>query len=441
MAYPINGLAAACPVFSTQKKIFPVISTSRSVWFGGNTEKEKTEFSYQQELERLRATERPILRKTILKQVPMIFVRTLFPASLMSSVSGLPNLLKASSALDDGLKAQAKFAATKNLDALNAYLPYRNQLVSIGNKEQLAQYDAVLKKVAKEAEFYEMGSPAQFQKQLMASWKTLDYKQESRKVGGQNQWKALWKFFSDRKFRQTTQSQQFNMQGKYIDALSPQKLAAQFKGLKRLSAQDDATRYLVAGQIADLFFKKPQYLEGVLKSSKGHPLRFLINKDSPTMALGSCMNGLNVITLNKTFLWLPKGKNTTAQHEFIHAASGENGLVGDVLPFMSTSQKEEFKEARSWLLAQHETKGSSLYGKLKFWLTGKTATGIRNYAFFNDYEFLTVTLDAFKTNPKGLCQTKAGQKIYDIYKALFGLDPLKDLPQTKPVLKSRKEQF
>jgi hypothetical protein len=288
----------------------------------------------------------------------------------------------------------------------------------------------VLKKVAQEAEFYEMGSPSQFQKQLTGSWETLDYKLEARKVGGENQWKALWKFFSDRKSRQALQNQLFNLQGQYIDALSPQKLAAQFKDVQRLSAQDDATRYLVAGQIADLFFKNPQYLDAVLKSSKGHPLRFLINKDSPTMALGSCINGLNVITLNKTFLWLPKGKNTTAQHEFVHAASGEKGLVGDVLPFMSAPQQKEFKEARSWLVDQHEAKGSSLYGKLKFWLTGKTATGIRNYAFFNDYEFLTVTLDAFKTNPKGLCQTKAGQKIYDIYKALFGLDPLKELPQT-----------
>lgn len=372
------------------------------------------------------------MRKLLAKQVPLLFACGLFPASVMSSLTMFPYFFKAPGMLEDSLKVQAKFATTHNLEDLHEYLPYRKRLAESGDKKQLAQYDAVLNRVLNEAEFYEMGSPGDFQKQLGRTWKTPLYRKESDGPFDGKTLRTIWKFLSSREFRQQFQGQQFQLQGKYIDALTPEKLAKPFESLSPLSKRDDPTRYLVAGQVADLFFKHPEYLDGVMNSSRGFPLRFLITKDSPTLALGSYINGLNVITLNKTCLWLPKGKNTTAQHEFVHAASGGHGVVGDLLPFMSEQQQKDFKIARSSLVAQHEQQGSSWYGRLKYFLTGKTATGIRNYAFFNDYEFLTVTLDTFKKNPKGLCQTEAGKSVYHIYKELLGLDPLRELPHAGP---------
>ena len=386
------------------------------------------EKDYQEELSRIQNTEKPIIRKTIIKQLLIMPLTLCFPASLLPSISGLAKLYKIPQKMAESFKVQAKFAVTHDLNDLNLYLPYRKRLVGQGDKVAVAKYDAVLNRVLEQAEFYETTKPAKVSKKLHQLWASPQYKEESKKLTDGKPFKYLWKFFSDRKFRLVARNDAQQLQKKYIKGLSKEKISTALQDLNNLSSQDRATKYLVAGQITDLLYKNPNYLDHVLQNKHDFPLRFIITKDSPTMALGSFHDGMNTIMLNKTFLWFPPGKNTTAQHEFIHASSGHSGLVGDLLPYMSPGQQTKFKEARNWLVEQHETKGSSIWGKLRYWFTGKTQTGIRNYAFFNDYEFLTVTLDAFKTNPKDLCQTDAGKTIYEIYKETFGLDPLKELP-------------
>ena len=121
-------------------------------------------------------------------------------------------------------------------------------------------------------------------------------------------------------------------------------------------------------------------------------------------------------------------QNTTAQHEFIHCASELNYKARTSLPTMSDEQKRQFKAARNALIERHETLNCGWFSRLKYWVTGNPVNGFRPYAFANNSEFITASLDAFKTNPKGLCKTESGKQIYGIYKELFRIDPLNDLP-------------
>jgi Mlc titration factor MtfA (ptsG expression regulator) len=101
------------------------------------------------------------------------------------------------------------------------------------------------------------------------------------------------------------------------------------------------------------------------------------------------------------------------------------------LGFMNEIQKKEFKAARKELKKQFRTQDKSWLGGFRFILPFKScqanSTGIRSYGFINNLEFLTVSLDTFMQEPVKLCSTKPGQKIYDVYKAVFKLDPLNDL--------------
>jgi len=383
--------------------------------------------AYQQELMRIQRAEKPLIRNLMGKQVFLMSLRLFFPASYMSSLKNFTQLFKMPEVMAEAYKVQARFAVTHDLNDLNPYLPYRQFLKKQGDQKTLAEYDKVLQHVLKQAEFYETSQPKKLQKDLKALWSNKAYRKELRTLTGNNLFKFMWNFLRYSDYRTEFLQKSMQLQQKHMETLNNQKLLTIFKTLKPLPSKDIATKTLVAGEITDLFFKNPGYLEQVLKNNKGFPLRFVITKDAPKFAVGSLLPGLNTITLNRSLLWYPPGENTTAQHEFIHAASGHNGMVGELLPYMSPSQQTQFKNAREWLMKQHETKASSFLGKMKYRLIGKSVTGIRNYAFANNYEFLTVTLDTFKSNPQGLCQTEAGKSIYAIYKDLFGLDPLNEL--------------
>ncbi len=172
-------------------------------------------------------------------------------------------------------------------------------------------------------------------------------------------------------------------------------------------------------------------------TSKGEerPLRIILTqKKAP--AGGQYLTGLNLIWINRVALWgkVANHKNSVAQHEFIHALSDYDNL--ETLPafLMNDDQKRRFLQAREALVKQYSQK-DKVIGDTVICLDGtsKTSTGLRYYAFMNDAEFLTVSLDTFKYAPQDLCKTEAGENLYNLYKEIFKIDPLNDL---KPARKT-----
>lgn len=350
------------------------------------------------------------------------------------------------------LKKRALYNLSADPAELVEFLPYRQKLVGKNEHQDLRQYDQLVAAIMDKAEFYEAEkitlvgkAVSNLQNNILNN--VLNEKPEKQGItpknsiahqnGVNNIWHKIRYFLSivfypkNNLQRRQTQSRTTYTLGSRIFKLIPdQTLLKQLtqSGLKPLA--DPSTRYLIASSITELLFKNPEQAKNLLNNPK-HPLRFVVGKEASKFTLGQFRPGLNLIFLKEDDLWneaLKKTKKSyTSQHEFVHAMADSTN--GETLPAMSTAQKDRFLKARTELETLFSKKDAGITGFIRRLWNRHTATGLRYYAFHNRYEFLTVTSDTFKSQPEELCRTQAGRDIYQIYKEIFGIDPLEDFKQ------------
>ncbi|WP_373533513.1 hypothetical protein [Vampirovibrio sp.] len=326
---------------------------------------------------------------------------------------------------------RAQYNLNQNPDLLTSVLPYRQILTQKNDLKHLKQYDALVNNIMNQAEFYEMKTLKPAKKAIHKLYNLQDIPTHPFKKNGiDTLWKIIKLYVSfpfSKQARNTLFKIIVEIMQENAKHISDQSLSKQVLQSGAEPLKDPSTRYLIASSISDILFKNPEQAKQLLTDSK-HPLRFIIGKERAWASSGQFKPGFNLIFLNEESLWQEALKGMkrpyTSQHEFIHALSDSTG--GEVLPSMSETQKNLFLKARTQLKTLHSRKDAGPPGWIRSLWNRHTATGLRGYAFFNDLEFLTVTLDTFKSNPQELCRTQPGKEIYQIYKEIFKLDPLQD---------------
>lgn len=379
--------------------------------------------------------------KTLTERAPRIFGKPFVPESEMPL-----------------LKKRAFYNLNFDPAELTQYFPYRQRLTQKNDHQHLKQYDQLVKALMNKAEFYEVEKITTAKKNvsnlyiniLKNLWKELEKKQGTDTLGKEKiqgtdtLWHKIKRFLSrifnpkdkfelflyplfDFKSRQKQFRTTYTLMSEISKQIPEQTLLKQLtqSGVKPLA--DPSTRYLIASSITELLFKNPEQAQNLLNNPK-HPLRFVVGKESAKLTKGQFKPGFNLLFLNEQVLWKEAVKGMkesyTSQHEFVHAMADSTG--GEFLPNMSEAQKRRFLKARSELEAIYSKKDAGITGLLRRVWNRHTATGLRIYAFFNYFEFLTVTLDTFNSNPKELCRTQPGRDLYQLYKEIFGIDPLRD---------------
>lgn len=370
------------------------------------------------ETTRLKGEDRASLVKAAYTQIPVLFFRNFSaPTPLMLSLRDFRGWYKAYRGNDHSYEPRALYNVTGQAAHLNQYLPYRRLLTEQGDVQALQRYDQLVEKISRRIEFLE-GDLGKFNEEvshLYAKEYAEDVKEYLRDHPGP--------------------IDPFHDEG-YLDLGIKHLARVKEEELARIAAStlkpiaDPSSRYVLAAQIAELFRNHPEYIDQVLDrepfQGDRHPLRMVVGVNAPITMAAAYQNMLNLIFINRPNMWLSQYGGTPSQHEFVHAFSVQDGKVGGTLPVMTEAQKERFGKARTELFEQYDQHEDTFLGRMMFWLTGKTSTGLPNYAFFNNAEFLTVTLDAFKMGPDRLCQTDPGKEVYAVYKEIFGLDPLED---------------
>jgi hypothetical protein len=306
--------------------------------------------------------------------------------------------------------------------------PYYHHLKQSGDADGLKQYESLVNQLVQRVEFYQTPESQRFHMAFSshptmkaASQAWHDYKIATAGSVAEFNRKAR----QDKTFAKEAKARRLQL---FIQAQSsiPRSAVTQILERHTEPLADKATRYAIAANLAELCFRQPERALELLDASR--PLRVLAHKDFISGDIGNFNAGINLIEVSTPQLWMARPYATIAQHEGVHAMSDQAGLLTKgLLPRMSDRQEKRFIDARSAMRHIYETQDNTLSGRLRFALTGITATGIRPYAFHADYEFLTVTLDTFSRNPKALCKTEPGRELYGIYKALFGIDPLREL--------------
>lgn len=345
------------------------------------------------------------------------------------------------------LKKRALYNLNSDPAELTQYLPYRQRLTQKNDDQYLKQYDQLVKSLMTKAEFYEVEKITPVKKNVFGLyinileklWKELEKKQ-----GADTLWNKIKRFLSsifnpkdkfefflypffDLKSRQKQFRTNYTLMSDISELIPEQTLLKQLtqSGVKPLA--DPSTRYLIASSITELLFKNPAQAQKLLHNPK-HPLRFVVGKESTKFHMGQAAVGFNLIFLKEDILWRQAAggmkESYTSQHEFVHAMADSTG--GEFLPNMSEAQKRKFLKVRSELETIYSKKDAGVTGLLRRLWNRHTATGLGYYAFFNHFEFLTVTLDIFKSKPKELCRTQPGRELYQLYKEILGIDPMRD---------------
>lgn len=323
------------------------------------------------------------------------------------------------------------------VDALNPFLPVRSRLVRLNDGKALKQYDQLVAKILKIVEFQEVESVRQLRKKLNLISGFGDDSSGIKKlfklmaVPFQILNRLIRSIFEKGYMARQLEKSLEKVRGK-TNKIDDSELENVIRKNSR-SITDPSSKYMIAAQIAELFYNRPEYAEAALGKRKignhERPLRVILTKDRSLLYGGHYLPGLNVILINQGELWTQsEGRpQTVAQHEFIHALSDHQGM--EYLPdsIMNPAQRKTYDEAKEAILKIHKENDAGFIGffrVLKNW--GNPKTGIDGHAFRSKMEFLPVTLDAFKAKPETLCQTQPGIKLYSLYRDIFGIDPLKD---------------
>lgn len=363
-------------------------------------QKNKQQVLIWTEFERLKAENKKSLLKTLLllPLLPVIIPMSLFfpfhkisgPGQFVEEynrakafektpVNNQTNLQdKLLKSKDRILLKRAEFNVTGKPNCLNRFLPFRTALLDENKTIDLHRYDQLVSKILDDSDFYEPSKPAPYYQALKS----------------------------------------------FLLSLGKRSNVSRTRSFTAKSLNEPSLRYLTAAKISELLFRHPEYADRILKREDKRKLKFLIDAEPLRQSQGSYDAIGNWIILTSTAL---DPRSTTVQHEFIHALSVKDKAVTDILPFMSNPQLEIFKACREQLKSQHKSQAETFSGRFFYWLTGKPATGIHPYAFVHDNEFLTVTIQAFMTEPQNLRKTEAGQKLYRLYQEIFSIDPLNEI--------------
>ncbi len=414
---PFRGIPVKKPSVRGMAPVFTgPLHAVDMVRFAGKDE--SVEARVRKEADRLREQDHGVLLYNAVWGLPRQFLRSLTgPTPFLLSINDLKGWYRAFRDRDHSYMPRALYNVTGDPTHLTPYLPYRRVFTKAGDAEALARYDALIRQVEAKVQFYE-GDMAAFNQRVNALVFTEDFK------------KALEAFQA----RRGKDVDPFNdpeltdMQLEHFSRVKEDDLAQAFEQLKPVS--DKATRYCLAANLVELLFKHPEYLDQVLNQPpfKGekHPLRVVIGNNAPVTLAAAFQNVTNIMYVNRPNMWLSPYGSSSFQHEFIHAFSVQDGKVRGDLPVMTPYQKERLVQAREQMKKKYRDEDDTFLGRLRFVFTGKTATGLPNYTFFNDMEFLTNTLDMFKMNPWQLASTPAGKTVYGVYYELFGIDPGQD---------------
>jgi hypothetical protein len=333
-------------------------------------------------------------------------------------------------------QSRARFNLTQDPAALHGLLPYRKRMADSQDTSGLKQYDALVSTILNKAEFYD--TPAI--KPLRDKLRPLYHQQRERSV-----LYPLISFFkklyliirkwvtSNNSFRQyrLERARDIHKRADNIDNTQLKEVIQHHTS----PLKDKSTRYFIAAGIAELLHQHPEYADMVLNPKHNRPLRFVVSHEPSQWVMAGQMNmGANVIWIYHPALWFKAHKQNThvAQHEFVHALSESAGL--DQLPMMDEQQKRQFIELREKLFQHFYTQDNTWAGHFRTAKNdGIPSAGIPPYGFSNNIEFLAVSLDTFKANPKALCQTPDGKELYGLYRKILGIDPLNDIPKkSKP---------
>lgn len=273
---------------------------------------------------------------------------------------------------------RASFNATGNARVFNKYLPYRKSIEN--DPKKLEQYDAMIKKI-------------------------MDSSIMKSSEGGFNE-------YSD------------------------------FDDVKGQTDMDKSSKFMIAASIAELFHNRPDLVDKAL--NRPEKLKFgMFNMSDNSLAKATYSNDKNnAIILDKNSFW-SEATNTTdghniAVHEFIHAVDGhgKNNRVDGLYESFTPEQKQNFLAARESLKNQHNSGTGNFFNNVGNFFqdllsSGKatdgightlSTTGLRDYAFANDHEFLTVSSEMFYDQPERLMQISP--QLYSTYADFFGYDPL-----------------
>lgn len=353
------------------------------------------------------------------------------------------------SLIESTFRDRAVFNVTNNPDVLDKYLPYRQRLQGSAKKS----YDDLVQKVLKNAQFSETDNNIKL-------YKALDTFQQNRGKkpfflirwaqnvinSFKNIYCAIRSLTSPdyrRKFGREG-GQKMQEQGR---AISEENLSAFLKEQVKTDegksdrnySFDKSSQYLFAAGVAELLHKKPDAVDTILKAEidgKQRPLRLIIAKGRSCGGIGGQYRfGMNTIWVNQLALWgrAAKDQYNIGQHEFVHALSENAEREALPEPLMNPEQKRRFLALREKFV-NHYYKNDMRWFDTALCISGtnETSSGLPYYAFMNNMEFLTVSLDSFKNTPEKLRRTEAGQDLYELYKEIFNIDPLNDFKKTEP---------
>lgn len=362
--------------------------------------------------------------------------------------------------VDSTLLHRASYNLHQDKDVLLPYLPYRKKLVDAAKtgpkateaRKNLDRYDALVDKILKQTQFIEVTDTEPFYKKMGEFHHTQGGKISDWKIFRpvKKFFRALYRFacairsaFST-DFRRKHILSIINKAQQKGRKIEPGQIDSFFKelnsdGLVSTGKIDASSKYIFAAGVAELFHKKPEYMDQALPAQidkHAKNLRIVIGKgDIYKGSAGQYRAGLNTIWLHQFPLWSKAAEQKhISQHEFIHALSENENLIALPPGIISKQQKKSFFELKEQLFDLYKQNDASWTNATLYGQDEKvTSTGIPYYAFKDDLEFLTVTLDTFKNRPEQLCKMESGQKLYDLYKEVFDLDPLNDLKKPEKV--------
>ncbi len=364
--------------------------------------------------------------KMAIKAPFWVLISIAFPLPSMGNlIDGFRTPVLAPLRFISAIRARGKFNETGEAQYLNSLLPYRKSIQS--NPTALKRYEQLVEEVIKKSDFIEISESLKtFNHQLMkyCSQHFPNYKEEMTQLDKILPKSAIKRFamrYQDKGELAFYKAEYWKLNAQYFKQIPFEQLELEKKPVTDLSL-----KYLIAASIVEGFHNQPQIIQRVLNAPQ--KLKFVIHeKDSA--ASGSRIPGLNAITLGKLFMG---GLSIDiALHEFVHAVTEKEDMPQFTFPEFSQAEEKEYQSIAQELKAQYLKYDKTLWGRLRSFVTGTTSTGIQHYAFGEDAEYPTSTVELFMGGSKALRKTPAGKRLYDFYKTFFQMDPLenyRDLP-------------
>lgn len=193
-----------------------------------------------------------------------------------------------------------------------------------------------------------------------------------------------------------------------------------------LTEADFSSKVVIASSMVATLKNRPDLLADLLAGRRlgtNYPLKVVISTDTSQAGPNGFAATNNQLFTGNIALWTglqdDGDGNENLTHEMIHlvdqiSSSGADGM----LPRMNFMLERRFRDARAELFD-------------RFAREGFAGTNIRAYAFENNREFLSATMEIFLEDPQRLYNSSAA--LYEVYADYFNNNPLGvTLPPTRP---------